>query len=110
MDLLRVVNMYLQSFLQYCWEYASAKSKSLTGIFCLNILATNSKVYCKTSADVLDEKKVDSNFYFCQTNVSLLLSHTFCLSCSTAILIWRKSSHVAEQVPAFIKLSHFSKR
>lgn len=35
---------------------------------------------------------------------------TFCLSCRTDILIWRKSSHVAEQVPAFITLSDFSKR
>lgn len=35
---------------------------------------------------------------------------TFCLSCRTDILIWWKSSHVAEQVPVFMTLSDFSKR
>lgn len=35
---------------------------------------------------------------------------TLSLSCRTDIFICRKSSHVAEQVPAFITLSDFSKR
>lgn len=55
---------------------------------------------------------LDLDQYFSDRNMCFLLfvTFTFCLSCRTDILIWWKSSQVAEQVPAFIMLSDFSKR